>query len=66
MSSPKEKDAFYLLPETLDAIENLRHTLRREYGLSRRATSKSAIVDAAVHSLMRNPEMLAAWLRSLR
>ena len=62
----KEKEAFYLLPETLDEIEALRRRLRRDYGLSRRATSKSAIVDAAIGALSRNPDMLAAWLREFR
>jgi hypothetical protein len=62
----KEKDAFYLLSTTIDEIEHLRRVLRRDYSLSRRATSKSAIIDAAIGALSRNPEMLAAWLRSFR
>lgn len=59
----KEKDAFYLLSSTIDTIETLRQALRREHGLSRRAASKSSVVDAAIHLIANQSAALAAWLK---
>jgi len=60
----KEKEAFYLLPETLDAIEEIRRVLRHTHGISRRGASKSSIVDAAIAFAGRHPDLLAEWIRS--
>jgi len=44
----KQKVTFYLGAEAVELLEDLRLKLRREHGLGPRASSKSAIVEAAI------------------
>lgn len=60
----KQKVTFYLEPEAVELLEDLRLRLRREHGLPPSVASKSAIVEAALHLVQGELAQLAHLLRS--
>lgn len=58
----KQKATFYLGPEAVELLEELRLRLRREWGLAPSVASKSAIVEAALRLAQADFEALARTL----
>jgi hypothetical protein len=59
----KQKVTFYLDAEAVELLEDLRLKLRREHGFGPRASSKSAIVEAALRLAEADLAGLAKALR---
>lgn len=55
----KQKATFYLGPEAVELLEELRLRLRRQHGLPPSVASKSAIVEAALRMAQADLEGLA-------